>query len=101
MRYFRAVSAAVYEAVRADLDVAYGYPAQDGKTATAITPALEAPIDSEGRVYLLATQAECQYPAVADRLPGLLSGGMVEEVMEADWDVLFPPPAARAPSPVS
>ena len=95
MRCFRAVSAAVYEAVRADLDAAYGYPAEDGKTATAITPASEAPIDAQGRVYLLASESECQYPAVADRLPGLLSSGMVEEVTASDWDALF-----QSPSPV-
>jgi hypothetical protein len=90
MRYFRAVSAAVYEAIRAELDVAYGYPS--GGTLTAITPAASAPVDAAGRVYLMASPAECEYPAVAERLPGLLASGAVEEVAAADWDALFPPP---------
>lgn len=92
MKYFRAANAAVYEAVRAELDAAYGYPSEDGQTVTAITPAADAPVDNAGRVYLLASEAECQYPAVADRLPDLLTSGMVEEVTAADWDALFPLP---------
>jgi len=90
MRYFRAVNAAVYEAIRAELDAAYGYPS--GGTLTSITPADQAPVDGAGRVYLLASQAECEYPAVAERLPGLLASDMVEEVTAADWDALFPLP---------
>jgi hypothetical protein len=90
MRYFRAANAAVYEAIRAELDAAYGYPS--GGTLTSITPAAEAPADDAGRVYLLASQAECEYPAVAERLPGLLASGAVEEVAAADWDALFTPP---------
>lgn len=92
MRYFRAANAAVYEAVRAELDAAYGYPSADGKTVTAITPAAESPVDAAGRVYLLASQAECEYPAVAERLPSLLASGAVEEAAAADWDALFPSP---------
>jgi hypothetical protein len=90
MRYFRAATAAVYEAIRAELDAAYGYPS--GGTVTAITPAASAPVDAAGRVYLMSSQAECEYPAVAERLPGLLASGAVEEVTAADWDALFPSP---------
>jgi hypothetical protein len=90
MRYFRAATAAVYEAIRAELDAAYGYPS--GGTVTAITPAAEAPVDGAGRVYLLASQAECEYPAVAERLPGLLASGAVAEVTASEWDALFPSP---------
>jgi hypothetical protein len=92
MRYFRTLNATVYESVRAELDAAYGYPSQDGQTVTAITPAAEAPADNADRVYLLASEAECEYPAVSDRLPGLLASGMVEEVTAGDWDALFPQP---------
>jgi hypothetical protein len=90
MRYFRAATAAVYEAIRNELDAAYGYPS--GGTVTAITPAADAPVDGAGRVYLLASQAECEYPAVAERLPGLIASGAVQEVTAADWDALFPLP---------
>lgn len=91
MRYFRA-SVAVYEAIRADLDAAYGYPSEDGRTVTSITPAADAPVDGAGRVYLLASAAECDYPAIAERLPGLLASGMAEEVTAAQWHALFSPP---------
>lgn len=90
MRYFRAANAAVYEAIRAELDAAYGYPSAGAQTA--ITPAASAPVDSSGRAYLMASNAECEYPAVADRLPSLFASGMVEEVTAADWDALFPLP---------
>jgi hypothetical protein len=92
MRYFRVANAAIYEAVRAELDAAYGYPSEDGQTVTAITPAADAPVDNAGRVYLLASESECEYPAVAERLPGLLASDTVEEVTAADWDALFPLP---------
>lgn len=90
MRYFRAANAAVYEAIRVDLDAAYGYPS--GGTVTAITPAADAPVDAAGRVYLMASVAEAEYPAVAERLPALLGSEMVEEVRAADWNALFPLP---------
>ena len=88
MRYFRAINALAYEAIRAELDAAYGYPSAGAQTA--ITPAASAPVDSFGRVYLMASFAECEYPAVADRLPGLLSTGVIEEVAASAWDALFP-----------
>lgn len=94
MRYFRAASVAVYEAVRADLDAVYGYPNAETKTVTAINPASDLAADAEGRVYLVASAAECDYPAIAERLPALLASGIVEEVTEAEF-------AAQSASPVS
>ena len=93
MRYFRAQNVAVYEAIRSSLDSIYGYPNADTKTMTAIPTASESIQDSAGRVYLLASDAECQFPAVAELLPQLLSSGLVEEITASDWDTLFPPPA--------
>lgn len=92
MRFFRAESLGVYESVRADLDAVWQYPNAATKTATAITPGSDAPADSLGRVYLVASDAECQYPAIADRLPALLASGMVEEVTAAEFLTQFPPP---------
>jgi hypothetical protein len=92
MRYFRAMNAAIYDAVRSDLDSAYGYPSEDGKTVTSITPSASAPVDGDGRVYLMASESECDYPAVANRLPVLIASELVEEVAAADWDGLFMQP---------
>jgi tRNA A37 N6-isopentenylltransferase MiaA len=93
MRYFRAASVEVYESVRAELDAVWGYPNPDTKTRTAITPASEAPTDAAGRVYLIASPAECEYPAIAERLPAMLASGMVAEVTAAEFADQFPSPA--------
>lgn len=92
MRYFRAANVEVYEAVRADLDSVWGYPNAGTKTATAITPGSEAPTDAAGCVYLIASPAECDYPAIAERLPNLLASGMVQEVTADEFAAQFPPP---------
>jgi hypothetical protein len=93
MRYFRAGSVEVYEAVRANLDAAYGYPNDDTKTLTAICPALDAQTDASGRVYMVASQAECDFPVVAALLPQLLSSGLVEEIDAARYLQELPSPA--------
>ena len=90
MRYFRAATVAVYEAVRAELDSVWGYPNPDTKTQTSITPGNDAPTDAAGRVYLIASPAECDYPAIAERLPTLLASGMVAEVTAAEFAAQFP-----------
>jgi len=92
MRYFRASNVDVYEAIRADLDGVWQYPSPATKTSTAITPGSEAPTDAAGRVYLVASPAECEYPAIAKRLPTLLASGMVQEVTAAEFVAQFPSP---------
>jgi hypothetical protein len=76
-RYFRS-SAAVYEAMRAQLDAAFGYP--DGVTETVWQPLASALRDSQGRCLLAVHAASCERPAVASVLPGLIAGGQVEEI---------------------
>jgi hypothetical protein len=90
MRVFRAINAAAYEAIRAELDRAYGYPSAGA--VTAICPAATAPVDSLGQVYLMASVAECNYPVVASLLPLLVATGSVEEVAIGDWHALFASP---------
>ena len=85
MKYFRAQNVAVYEAIRSSLDSIYGYPNADTKTTTAIPTASESTQDSAGRVYLLASEAECQFPAIVDLLPRLLSSALVEEIDAATY----------------
>lgn len=92
MRYFRAESAEVYEAVRANLDAAYGYPSEATKTVTAICPASDAPTDNTGRVYMIASEAECDFPAVASLLPQLLGSGLAQEVDAQQFGEAFPTP---------
>lgn len=92
MRYFRAANVEVYEGIRSNLDVVYGYPNAETKTATAITPGVDLTPDAAGRVYLIASAAECDYPAIAERLPTLLASGMVAEVTAAEFAAQFPQP---------
>jgi hypothetical protein len=76
-RYFRS-SAAVYEAMRTQLDAAFGYP--DGTTETVWQPLASALRDSQGRCLLAVHAASCERPAVAAVLPGLIANGQVEEI---------------------
>lgn len=92
MRYFRAATTGVYEAVRSDLDAVWGYPNSTTKTSTSIPPGSVAPTDAAGRVYFVASPAECEYPAIAERLPALLASGMVQEVTAAEFAAQFPSP---------
>ena len=92
MRYFRTMDAAKYEAIRAQFDGAYGYPNADTKTSTSITPAADAPVDAQGRVYLIASDEECRYPVVAEKLPALLSSEVVQEVSPSEFAAQFLPP---------
>ena len=91
MRYFRA-SLQTYEAVRQQLDAAYGYPRSETKTQTAIPPATDAPVDAAGRVYLVASEAECGFDAVSSILPQLLQSGAVSEISVNEYAKQFPSP---------
>lgn len=92
MRYFRAESIEVYEAVRATLDSTYGYPNESTKTSTAICPAADSLTDAGGRVYMIASDAECEFPAIASLLPQLLSSGLVDEIRPEEFVGQFPSP---------
>jgi hypothetical protein len=76
-RFFRS-SAAVYEAMRTQLDAAFGYP--DGTTETVWQPLASALRDSQGRCLLAVHAASCERPAVAAVLPGLIANGSVTEI---------------------
>lgn len=89
-RFFRSTDA-VYESIRAQLDAAYGYPNAETKTLTSITPAADAPHDTQGRVYLAISADYCDYNLPAELLPQLLASGAVEETAEADYLAAMPP----------
>jgi hypothetical protein len=74
MRYFRA-GEATYEAVRAAIDAANGWP--DEGTQTSVEPAATAPRDAEGRV-LLACE-DWLVERAAEQLAGL------EQIGESDY----------------
>jgi hypothetical protein len=89
-RYFRSTDA-TYEAIRLQLDAAWGHGPGTG-TDTCYEPAASAPHDAQGRV-LLAVRAEfCEYEAVAAMLPQLLASGAVEEIDEATYRAAMPTP---------
>jgi hypothetical protein len=86
-RFFRS-SEAVYEAMRSQLDAAFGYP--DGVTETVWSPAGEALKDAAGRCLLAVHAVSCERPAVVAVLPGLLASGAVEEINEAYYRAAMP-----------
>lgn len=75
----------VYEAIRAQLDSAWGYPSAATKTLTAIPPAADLPCDDQGRVYLAISSEYCDYVLPSQMLPQLLASGAVEEIGEAAY----------------
>ncbi len=79
VRYFRAHVEA-YEAMRATLDAAYGYPNEDTLTQTAIPPASGLPFDSLRRVYLAVDEAYCDYELPRRLLAEGIAAGVVEEL---------------------
>jgi hypothetical protein len=87
-RYFRSDDA-TYEAIRLQLDAAWGHGPGTG-TATCFEPVATAPHDGEGRVLLAVLDSFCEYEAVAAVLPGLLAGGAVEEIDEATYQAAMP-----------
>ena len=87
-RFFRG-DVATYEAIRADLDTAWGLPNDKG-TATCVAPAATAPKDSQGRVMLAVNDEFTTWEAAATLLPQLLASGAVEEISEAVYRAALP-----------
>ena len=87
-RFFRG-DFATYEAIRADLDAAWGLPNDKG-TLTCIAPAATAPTDSQSRVLLAVDDEFATWEPAATLLPQLLASGAVEEIGEADYRAALP-----------
>lgn len=90
MRYFRSTPA-VYAAICAQLDAAYGYPNAETKTLRALPVAADLPTDNQGRVYLAISAEYCDYILPSEMLPELLASGAVEEITAAQYEALLPP----------
>jgi len=82
-RYFRS-DAAAYEALRLQLDAAWGYGLGTG-TVTCVEPAATAPRDGEGRVVLSVRAEFPESHAETAMLPQLLASNAVEEIDEATY----------------
>ena len=82
MRYF-AAPPDDYDAARAALDAAYGYP--DAETQTAIPPKENLPLDSHGRVCVSVDNVLTYLPAASGILGAAISAGVVEEIDEATF----------------
>ena len=82
-RFFRS-DLATYEAIRLQLDAAWGHGPGTG-TTTCFEPGETAPTDEAGRVLLAVLPEFCEYEAVAAVLPQLLASGAVEEIDEATY----------------
>lgn len=83
MRYFRTADAELYEAIRSQLDAAWGHPTADGKTLTCIDPVEVAPRDGLGNVLLAVRDEFVGYEPAASLVPRLLATKDVEEISEA------------------
>jgi hypothetical protein len=75
----------VYEQARLHLDSAWGYPNEATRTVTAIPPASDLPMDSQGMVYLDVSSEYCEYVLPSQMLPQLLASSAVEEIDAATY----------------
>jgi hypothetical protein len=85
MIYLRTADADLYEAVRLQLDAAWGHPTEDGRTVTCIDPASVAPRDAEGRIVLAVREEFTEFEAAVALLPVLLASGAVEQISEDEY----------------
>ncbi len=96
LRFFRIPSEAAYEAIRLELDAAWGHGPGTG-TDTCVDPAAVAPRDGQGRILLAVDERFLAYAAVSARLPSLMAAGVVEEVSEAAYREAARPQAPDPP----
>ena len=80
---FFATSEATYEAMRAAVDSAWGYPT--AQTLTCVPPASEQWHDAEGRVVIALTVDWLSWEPVPSMIGGALAAGAVTEIDEATF----------------
>ena len=88
-RYF-ATTDATYEAMRAAVDSAWGYPT--AQTLTCVPPASELWHDAEGRVVIALTLDSLSWEPVPSMIGGALAAGAVTEIDEATFWAAAPRP---------
>ena len=86
MRIFR-TSPQAYEAIRAEIDAAFGYPYfSDAEnpgvptTESCMVPVSEARKDGDGNVYIALAEEHAVLEEIAPRLTSLLADGVLVEV---------------------
>ena len=80
---FFATTDATYEAMRAAVDAAWGYPT--AQTLTCVPPAVEQWHDAEGRVVIALTVEWLDWEPVPSMISGAIAAGAVEEIDEATF----------------
>lgn len=81
-RFFKA-SPTVYEAIRKQIDAAWGYPT--AHTQTSIPPAAEQHKAADGDCLMGVKVEWTTWEPVATLLPQLIAAGQVEEISEAAY----------------
>jgi hypothetical protein len=87
---FFATTDATYEAMRAAVDAAWGYPTRE--TLTCVPPAAEQWHDASGRVVIALTLEWLSWEPVPSMIAGALAAGHVEEIAEATFWQAAPQP---------
>jgi hypothetical protein len=80
---FFATDDATYEAMRAAVDSAWGYPTSE--TLTCVPPAVEQWHDASGRVVIALTLEWLAWEPVPSMIAGALAAGVVIEIDEATF----------------
>ena len=84
--YFRIKDDTLYETVRLSLDSAWGHE----PPVTCVDPAATAPRNASGHILLAVRPEFVSYAAVQEVLPGLLAGGLVEQISENEYAPVWP-----------
>jgi hypothetical protein len=85
---FFATTDATYEAMRAAVDAAWGYPTTH--TLTCVPPAAEQWHDSSGRAVIALTLDWLSWEPVPSMISGALAAGVVTEIDEATFRAAAP-----------
>ena len=88
-RYFRTANDDVYESVRLELNAKWMLPNEFG-TVTCFAPASSGLRDANNSLVLAVDSAWCDHPDVDAVLPGLLDGGLIEEIGRAEYFAAMP-----------
>ena len=87
---FFATTDATYEAMRAAVDAAWGYPTP--QTLTCVPPAAEQWHDASGRVVIGIRLDWLSWQPVPSMIGGAISAGAVSEIDEATFWAVAPKP---------
>lgn len=88
-RFFKA-SSEVYDAMRSQIDAAWGYPTIH--TQTCIPSAADQHKATDGDCVLGVKAEWCEWEPVATLLPQMLSSSQIEEISESEYWAEMPTP---------